>query len=84
MSALEDPDGLGLDLLSDQWVQPVPGGQIDFNPHALLKQPLGGYQIKGIELAAGVVVEKEIKVTFARRLATSGRAKQIQRCRPAL
>jgi hypothetical protein len=41
--ALEDPGGLGLDLLSDQRVQSVRGGQIDSDAHALLKQPLGGY-----------------------------------------
>jgi hypothetical protein len=59
-------------------MQSVPGGQIDFNAHALLKQPLGGYQIKRVELAARVTVEKEVKVTCAAGLVTGRRAKQIK------
>jgi hypothetical protein len=82
--ALEDPGGLRLDLLSDQRVQSVPGGQIDFNAHALLKQPLGGYQIKRVELATRAIVEKEVKITCASGLVTSRRAKQIKRCSSTL
>jgi hypothetical protein len=60
-------------------MQSVPGGQIDFNPHALLKQPLGGHQIKRVELAARVIVKKEVKITCASGLVASRRAKQIKR-----
>jgi hypothetical protein len=49
--ASEDPGGLGFDFFPDQRVQSVPGGQIDFNAHPLLQQPLRGHQVEGVELA---------------------------------
>jgi hypothetical protein len=84
VSASKDLDGLGLDLLPDQRMQAVPRGQVDVYAQAFLKQPFCGHQIKGIELATGVVIEKEIEITLATGLVAGRRTKQIKRHRPAL
>jgi hypothetical protein len=49
----ENPRRLGLDLFSDQRVEPFARGEIDRDVKALLEQSLGRHQVQGVEAPAG-------------------------------
>src|SRR5438105_1147458 len=59
---LENPRRLGLDLFTNQWMEPVAGGDIDLNAETFFQQSFGCDQIQHAKSSARVVVQEKVDV----------------------
>jgi len=59
-------------------MQPLARGQVHVNTQTFLQQTFAGDQVERVELAAGVIVDKQVQVALGTRLVLGGGSKQIQ------
>jgi hypothetical protein len=62
---LENPRRLGLDLFTNQRMEPFARGEVHLDAEAFFQQPFGCHQIEGAEAAARVVVYEKVESLLA-------------------